>query len=119
MASYSCDNKNLSVIFRVRPGLTMPFLMSPLTYWLPKLTVAAVVDILVVAFLIYQLIMVFKGTRAAQVLAGIVVLLAVYVLAVWMRAGTVAQRSGDRHAVHCARGDRAVPERDTPHAGPA
>ncbi|HVX66447.1 MAG TPA: diadenylate cyclase CdaA [Bryobacteraceae bacterium] len=57
--------------------------MSPLTYWLPKLTVAAVVDILVVAFLIYQLIMVFKGTRAAQVLAGIAVLLAVYVIAVW------------------------------------
>ncbi|MGE5647271.1 MAG: diadenylate cyclase CdaA [Acidobacteriota bacterium] len=57
--------------------------MSPLTYWLPKLTFTAVIDILVVAFLIYQLIMVFKGTRAAQVIAGIGVLLAVYVIAVW------------------------------------
>jgi diadenylate cyclase len=61
----------------------MPFSMSPLTFWLPKLTVAAVIDILVVAFLIYQLIMVFKGTRAAQVLAGIGVLLLAYVVAVW------------------------------------
>jgi diadenylate cyclase len=61
----------------------MPFSMSPLTYWFPKLTFTAVIDILVVAFLIYQLIMVFKGTRAAQVIAGIGVLLFVYIVAVW------------------------------------
>jgi diadenylate cyclase len=61
----------------------MPVSMSPLTYWFPKLTLTAVIDILVVAFLIYQLIMVFKGTRAAQVIAGIGVLLLVYVIAVW------------------------------------
>jgi len=63
----------------------MPISVSPLTYWFPKLTVAAILDILVVAFLIYQLIMVVKGTRAAQVLAGIGVLLLVYVAAVWLR----------------------------------
>lgn len=63
----------------------MPFSLSPLTYWFSKLTFSAAIDILVVAFLIYQLIMVFKGTRAAQVLAGIAVLLLVYVVAVWMR----------------------------------
>lgn len=61
----------------------MPFSLSSVTYWLSKLSVTAVIDILVVAFLIYQLVMVFKGTRAAQVLAGITVLLAVYALAVW------------------------------------
>jgi diadenylate cyclase len=61
----------------------MTFSSSPLTYWLPKLTFAAVIDILVVALLIYQLIMVVKGTRAAQVLAGIAVLLLVYMIAVW------------------------------------
>ncbi len=54
-------------------------------YWLPKLSITAIIDILVVAFLIYQLIMVVKGTRAAQVLAGIAVLLAVYLVAVWAR----------------------------------
>jgi diadenylate cyclase len=54
-----------------------------LTSWLPKLTVTAVIDILIVAFLVYQLIMVVRGTRAAHVLAGIGVLLAVYAMAVW------------------------------------
>ncbi len=63
----------------------MPSSITPLTYWLPKLTVTAVIDILVVALLIYQLITVFKGTRAAQVLAGVAVLLAVYMVAVWAR----------------------------------
>lgn len=60
-------------------------LLLPLTNWPTKLTLTAVVDILVVAFLIYQLIMVVKGTRAAQVLAGIGVLLLVYMVAVWAR----------------------------------
>jgi len=55
-------------------------LISPL----PKLSVTAVVDILVVAFLIYQLILVVRGTRAVQVLAGIGVLLLVYVASIWL-----------------------------------
>jgi diadenylate cyclase len=57
--------------------------MSPLANWSSKLNVSAVVDILLVSILIYQLIMVVKGTRAAQVLAGIGVLLLVYMVAVW------------------------------------
>jgi diadenylate cyclase len=44
----------------------------------PRLTVTAVIDILVVAFLLYQLIQAVRRTRAAHVLAGIGVLLAVY-----------------------------------------
>jgi diadenylate cyclase len=61
----------------------MPNWMSPLANWSSRLTVSAVVDILVVAVLIYQLIMVVKGTRAAQVLAGIGVLVLVYLAAVF------------------------------------
>ena len=61
----------------------MHTLMSPLVYWLHRLRFTDAVDILCVAFLIYQLIMVFKGTRAAQVVAGIAVLLVVYLIAVW------------------------------------
>ncbi|MCS7316305.1 MAG: diadenylate cyclase CdaA, partial [Bryobacteraceae bacterium] len=57
--------------------------LESLGQWLPKLTVSAVVDVLVVAFLIYQLILVVRGTRAAQVLAGIGVLLLVYLASVW------------------------------------
>ncbi len=61
----------------------MPNWMSPLANWSSRLTLSAVVDILVVAVLIYQLIMVVKGTRAAQVLAGIAVLVLVYLAAVF------------------------------------
>jgi diadenylate cyclase len=58
--------------------------LAPVLSSLPKLGVTAVVDILVVAFLIYQLILVVKGTRAAQVLAGIGVLLLVYLASIWL-----------------------------------
>jgi len=63
----------------------MPSSITPLISWLPKLNAAAIIDILVVAFLIYQLIMVVRGTRAAHVLAGIGVLLVVYGIAAWAR----------------------------------
>jgi diadenylate cyclase len=59
--------------------------MSPLNNLSSRLTLNAVVDILFVAVLIYQLIMVVKGTRAAQVLAGMGVLLLIYLVSVWAR----------------------------------
>ena len=51
-----------------------PFLL-PIT---SKLTVLSVIDILVVAVLIYQFIMAVRGRRAAPILTGIGVLLVVY-----------------------------------------
>jgi diadenylate cyclase len=57
--------------------------LSPLTSSLPKLTLTGVIDILIVAFLIYQLIMVVRRTRAAHILLGIGVLLVVYLLSIW------------------------------------
>jgi len=62
----------------------MPAPLVPLSSSLPKLTIAALVDILVVAFLVYQLILVVRGTRAAQMLAGIGVLLLVYLGSIWL-----------------------------------
>jgi diadenylate cyclase len=50
---------------------------------IPTLTVPAVLDILLVAFLIYQLLMIVRGTRAARVLLGIFILFAIYNVAVW------------------------------------
>ncbi len=61
----------------------MSFSVSQITSWMPKLTVTAAIDVLIVAFLVYQLIMVVRGTRAAHVLAGIGMLLLVYGLSVW------------------------------------
>ncbi|MCC7154808.1 MAG: TIGR00159 family protein [Bryobacterales bacterium] len=51
---------------------------------LPPLTVAAVLDILIVAVLIYQAAMIIRGRRAAHVLAGVGIVLVAYALAVWL-----------------------------------
>ncbi|MEK7408707.1 MAG: diadenylate cyclase CdaA [Acidobacteriota bacterium] len=55
--------------------MTLPF---------SKLTLTAIVDILVVAFIVYQLIMMVRGTRAAHVLAGIGMVLLAYLASVWL-----------------------------------
>lgn len=46
-----------------------------------KFSWVAVADILLVAFLIYQVISIVRGRRAAQVLSGLIVLVAVYLVA--------------------------------------
>lgn len=51
----------------------------------PKLTLRAVVDIAAVAVLIYQFILLIRGRRVANVLAGIGILLLVYLGAVVLR----------------------------------
>jgi len=58
---------------------------------LPDLTLTAVVDILVVAFLVYQALLVVRGTRAGHVLVGIMILVLLYGVAVW--TGLEALRS--------------------------
>ncbi len=69
----------------------MLLLLPPIFSSLPKLTFTAAIDILVVAFLIYQLLMIVRGTRAGHILIGILTLVAVYGLAVW--AGLEALRT--------------------------
>jgi diadenylate cyclase len=63
----------------------MPATFPQLLQSLPKLTLMGAVDILVVAFLIYELIMIVRGTRAAHILLGIPVLVAIYNLSFWLR----------------------------------
>jgi diadenylate cyclase len=58
----------------------MPTLSNPLLFSPPHLSPVAVLDILVVAFLIYQFLMIIRGRRAARVLIGIIVLMVIYVL---------------------------------------
>ena len=55
----------------------------PSAFSLPKLTPAGVIDILVVAFVVYQLLMIVRGTRAGHVLVGILTLVLAYVVSVW------------------------------------
>ncbi len=50
-----------------------------------KLTPIAIIDILAVAFLIYQFILIVRGRRAAHVLTGLWILVVAYLIAVWAR----------------------------------
>ena len=50
---------------------------------LPRLNITSIVDILVVAFLIYELLMIVRGTRAGHILIGILATVMVYAVAVW------------------------------------
>jgi diadenylate cyclase len=58
---------------------------------LPNLSLRGVVDILMVAFLVYQALMVVRGTRAGHILLGIFIMVALYALSVW--AGLEALRA--------------------------
>jgi diadenylate cyclase len=60
------------------------FLPSPLPD-LPPLTFNSAIDILIVALLIYQFLMIIRGRRAVHVLIGIGVLAVIYAIAVWAK----------------------------------
>jgi len=62
----------------------MPWHSTPFHTALPKLTPMAVLDICVTAFLIYQFLMIVRGRRAAHVLAGIFVLLVLYLTSLYL-----------------------------------
>ena len=66
-------------------------LPAELIFTIPELTVTAVADILAVAFVIYQLLLIVRGTRAAQVLAGILTVVVIYEVA--LHAHLLALRS--------------------------
>lgn len=61
------------------------------TFTIPKLTITAVIDILCVAVVIYQLLQIVRGTRAAHILAGILTVFIAYEVA--LRTGLEALRS--------------------------
>jgi diadenylate cyclase len=68
----------------------MPRLL-PHLFDLPALGVGAIIDILLVAFLVYQVFMVVRGTRAGHILIGIMMMVGLYGVAV--AAGLEALRS--------------------------
>jgi diadenylate cyclase len=57
----------------------------------PGLTLTGVVDILVVTFLVYQALMVVRGTRAGHIIVGILMMVLLYAVAFW--TGLEALRS--------------------------
>jgi diadenylate cyclase len=52
---------------------------------LPKFTMTTAFDILIVAVLIYQFILIVRGRRAAHILAGVGILALVYLGSIWLR----------------------------------
>ena len=58
---------------------------------IPRISVTAVIDILCVAFIVYQLLQIVRGTRAAHILAGIVTVFIAYEIS--LRTGLDALRS--------------------------
>ena len=62
----------------------MPSLPSQLLTTFPKLTFTTIVDILIVAVLIYQILMIVSGRRAASILAGVGMLVLVYLGSAWL-----------------------------------
>ncbi len=63
----------------------MPLLLVwPFTSPVPRLSFTAVIDILLVAFLIYQAFMLVRGRRSAQLMAGVAVFALVYLTSIWL-----------------------------------
>ena len=67
----------------------MGFLMLVLLAALPPLSVSAVIDILLLAFIIYYILQMLRGTQAPQILLGMALLVALYYGARWGGLQTV------------------------------
>ena len=67
----------------------MGFLMLVLLAGLPPLSVSAVIDILLLAFIIYYILQMLRGTQAPQILLGMALLVALYYGARWGGLQTV------------------------------
>jgi diadenylate cyclase len=61
----------------------MPMRLLLLAFPLPNLSPNGAIDIIVVAFLIYQALMIVRGTRAGHILVGLLLVVALYVAAEW------------------------------------
>ena len=70
---------------------SIPPMLPAVLFPIPTLTVTAVIDILAVAFVIYQLLLIVRGTRAAHILVGILAVVITYEIA--LRTGLEALRS--------------------------
>ena len=60
----------------------MAYLPTPTALQLPDFTLTSIVDILAVAFLLYQFFMIIRGRRAVHIIVGVFVLIGVYLGAV-------------------------------------
>lgn len=57
--------------------------------WIRDISIADIIDILIVSYVIYKLIMVIRGTRAVQLLKGIFVVIVTWVISIWFNLYTL------------------------------
>ena len=60
-----------------------------ISFGLPHLSLTAVLDILAVALVLYQLLQIVRGTRAAHILAGVLTVVIIYQIAVQLGLETL------------------------------
>src|SRR5262252_7984276 len=65
-------------------------MISRILQSLPPLNLTAILDILLVAFVVYEALMVVRGTRAGHILIGMLAMVSIYAVATW--AGLEALR---------------------------
>src|SRR5690554_4386059 len=53
------------------------------------ISITDVIDVLIVAYVIYKLILLVRGTRAAQLLKGIVVVVVTWAVSIWLHLNTL------------------------------
>ncbi len=57
--------------------------------WFSNISITDIIDILIVSYVIYKLIMLVQGTRAVQLLKGIFVVIAAWALSIWFNLYTL------------------------------
>src|SRR5690554_4289773 len=56
---------------------------------LSDISITDIIDILIVSYVIYKLILLVRGTRAAQLLKGIVVVVVTWAISIWLNLNTL------------------------------
>lgn len=57
--------------------------------WITEIGINDIIDILIVSYVIYKLILLVRGTRAIQLLKGIFVVVVTWALSIWFKLGTL------------------------------
>lgn len=97
---YRGPGTNVSGPFRAMTSMAQPFcfvtipsalpmLPALISFDVPRLNLNAVLDILAVALVIYQLLQIVRGTRAAQILIGVVTVVICYQIALQLGLETL------------------------------
>jgi diadenylate cyclase len=64
-------------------------LVAQVTFSWPRFTITSVIDIIAVAIVVYQLLMIVRGTRAGHILVGILMMVFIYVVSMWAGLGAL------------------------------